>query len=140
MFADAEMQVFPGRVLGLEVSRALIRQSSFVRWTKIGRASEQPGNVLRKNVQRLAGCVPPGDSLRIGGKDGKAAIPACRQFAPLHQLDLVSQLEVFRSISLEEFGPLPARFRPSRAGSGPKERKSTRLNSSHVRISYAVFS
>src|SRR5208283_1545923 len=93
-----------------EVSRALIRQSSFVRWTKIGRASEQPGNVLRKNVQRLAGCVPPGDSLRIGGKEWKILIPARRQFAPLHQLNLVSQLGIFRSIRVEEFGPLPPRL------------------------------
>src|SRR5690554_7774147 len=31
------------------------------------------------------------------------------------------------------------RFRVRRAGRGSRDRKSTRLNSSHVRISYAVF-
>src|SRR5271157_5991247 len=103
MFADAEMQVFPGRVIGLEVSRALIRQGSLVRWTKIGRASKQPWNVLSKNVQRLARSVPPRDPLWISREDGKVAIPAGGQFAPLHQLDLVSQIGILRSISGEEF-------------------------------------
>src|SRR5205085_3138939 len=36
-------------------------------------------------------------------------------------------------------GSSPARMPRSRAGSGSKDRKSTRLNSSHSQISYAVF-
>src|SRR5262245_8014956 len=35
MLADAEMQVFPCRVSGLEVSRALVRQRRLVRGPKI---------------------------------------------------------------------------------------------------------
>src|SRR5438874_8761538 len=35
MLADAEMQVFPCRVIGLEVSRALVRQRRLVRRPKI---------------------------------------------------------------------------------------------------------
>src|SRR2546427_11207000 len=38
---------------------------------------------------------------------------------------------------LEEPGPAPAP--PGRAPRGPQDRKSTRLNSSHSQISYAVF-
>src|SRR5439155_24633875 len=36
-------------------------------------------------------------------------------------------------------GRLPRRFRGRRPGARPEDRKSTRLNSSHVAISYAVF-
>src|SRR5437867_4021382 len=99
MLADAEVQVFPCRVIGLEVSRALIREGSLVRRSKIRRTPEKPGDVLSKNVQRLTRSVPPRDPLGIGWKDGKVAIPTGRQFAPLHQLDLVSELGIFRSIS-----------------------------------------
>src|SRR5215475_12308325 len=35
MLADAEMQVFPCRVIGLEVSRALVRQRRLVRRSQI---------------------------------------------------------------------------------------------------------
>src|SRR5436309_10809443 len=40
-----------------------------------------------------------------------------------------------------EYGPAPAAApgSPPPGGRGPRDRKSTRLNSSHVKISYAVF-
>src|SRR5438094_693122 len=120
MLPNAEMQIFSRRVIGLEVSRALIREGSLVRRSEIRRTPEEPGYVLSKNVQRLTRSVPSRDPLGIGWKDGKVAIPTGRQFAPLHQLDLVSELGIFRSISGEEFGPLPPRISPARSYSGSK--------------------
>src|SRR5262249_29770358 len=35
VLADAEVQIFPCPVIGLEVSRALVRESSLVRWSEI---------------------------------------------------------------------------------------------------------
>src|SRR4029450_4900548 len=54
MLADAEMQVFPCRALGLEVSRTLGRQRRLVRRSQIRGPPEEPGHVLRQHVQRLA--------------------------------------------------------------------------------------
>src|SRR5262252_4852942 len=45
MLADAEMQVFPCRVIGLEVSRTLVRQRRLVRRSQIRRTPEEPGDV-----------------------------------------------------------------------------------------------
>src|SRR5207237_3112277 len=101
-------------------ARAFIPQASLVRRSASRRSPEEPGNVLSKNVQCLARRVPSRDPLGIGWKDGKVAIPTGRQFAPLHQLDLVSELGIFRSISGEEFGPLPPRISPARSYSGSK--------------------
>src|SRR5215813_15026751 len=50
---------------------------------------------------------------------------------------------LFRSRSLRDHArgvrPVVLRQRPARGGATHRDRKSTRLNSSHVRISYAVF-
>src|SRR5262247_2823113 len=53
MLADAEMQVFPCRAIGLEVSRTLVGQRRLVRGPKIRGTPEEPGDVLRQHVQRL---------------------------------------------------------------------------------------
>ena len=82
------MQVLPARVIGLEISRALVRQNGLVRRPEIGRASEKPGDVLRQNVQHLARGVAPRDAFRVGREDGKVAVPPGREFAPLHLVDL----------------------------------------------------
>src|SRR5215831_7242604 len=63
MLADAEMQVFSCRAMGLEISRALVRQRRLIRRPKIRRTPEEPGDVLRQHVQRLARSVPSRDPL-----------------------------------------------------------------------------
>src|SRR5437773_12083742 len=120
MLADAEVQVFPCRVIGLEVSRALIREGSLVRRSKIRRTPEKPGDVLSKNVQRLARSVPPRDPLGIGWKDRKVAVPAGRQLAPLHQFDLGRAVGVLGSIGGKEFRPLPSRLSAACSYAGAK--------------------
>src|SRR4029453_8363115 len=48
MLADAEMQVFPCRALGLEVSRALVCQRRLVRRSKFRGPTGEQGNILCK--------------------------------------------------------------------------------------------
>src|SRR5215831_3817144 len=110
MLADAEMQVFPCRAMGLEVSRALVRQRRLVRRSKIRRTPEEPGDVLRQNVQRLTRSIPPRDPLRIGWKDRKVAVPTGRQFTPLHQFDLGGAFGVLGAIGGKAFRPLAPRL------------------------------
>src|SRR6266496_4623545 len=57
----------------------------------------------------------------------------------------LSHTTLFRSAGRHRLRPACRRaereqpFRPARPRAGPEDRKSTRLNSSHVEISYAVF-
>src|SRR5262245_58641807 len=115
MLADAEMQVFPRRALGLEVSRALVCQRRLVRRSKIRGTPEEPGDILCQNVQRLARSIPPRDPLGIGWKDGQVAVPAGRQFAPLHQFDLGCAIGVLGAIGGKAFRPLAPRLSAARA-------------------------
>jgi hypothetical protein len=110
MLADAEMQVFPCRVIGLEVSRALVCQRRLVRRSKIRGTPEEPGDVLRQHVQRLARRVSPRDSFGIGWKDGQVAVPAGRQFPPLHQCNLGRTFGVLGAIGGKAFRPLAPRL------------------------------
>src|SRR5439155_6801045 len=64
--------------------------------------------------------VPSRDPLGIGWKDGKVAVPAGRQLAPLHQFDLGREIRVLGAIGGEEFGPLPPRISSARSYSGSK--------------------
>ncbi len=84
MLTDAEVEVLPARVISLEISCALIRQNSLVRWSKIRRPSEKPGNVLSQNVQRFARGVPSRKALRISWEDGKVFVPTRGKFTSLH--------------------------------------------------------
>ena len=95
-----------------------IRQGGLVRRSKIRRASEEPGNVLREHVQHLARGFPPGDALRVGRKDGEVAVPTGRQLAPLHQIDLGRQFGILGAIGCEEFRPLAPSLRAARADPG----------------------
>src|SRR5262245_25595328 len=118
MLADAEVQVPAAASAGLEVARALEGQDRLVRGAEIRRSTEQPGNVLGKNIEDLTGGIAPGDASRIGGKNRQALIPSPRQLALLHQVDLVCELRIFRAISCKELAPLTAGFFPTRANSG----------------------
>src|SRR3712207_6881174 len=78
--------------------------------------TQRPGSP-RKEVRRLPGVVEPADAL----------LPLDRHPG---RVDL----------ALERRGPPELRPRPDlRGGDAERDRKSTRLNSSHANISYAVF-
>src|ERR1700746_3943373 len=106
MLADSEMQVFPTGANRLDTPRAIIFQCGLVRRSKIRRTTEEPGDILCKNVQHFSGCLAPGDSLWIGEEDGKVAIPPIRKFAPLHEINFGRELGIFCAIFSEEVRPL----------------------------------
>src|SRR5437660_4815494 len=68
----------------------------------------------------------PATELKAEGPDAARALAFARRFARHHGLDSRLHFCVHRSI-------------PTHSGLGSGDRKSTRLNSSHVAISYAVF-
>src|SRR5438445_9031132 len=147
------MEILTAAAPGLEASRALVRRGRLVRRPEVRRAAEEPGNVLREQVEHLARGLPAGDALRIRREDGEVAIPPRRQVSSLHLIDLARQLGVLRPVRREERSPSASSrgaARPDARGEvladavGDQElclldRKSTRLNSSHANISYAVF-
>src|ERR1700739_4602789 len=85
---------FPPGATRLNPPRAIIFQCGLVRRSKIRRTTEEPGDILRKNVQHFSGCLAPGDSLWIGEEDGKVAIPPIRKFAPLHEINFGRELGI----------------------------------------------
>ena len=62
-------------------------------------AADEPGDILRQDIQNLARGFAARQSLRVGWKHGKISVPPIGQFAPLHQLDLGRQLRELVSIS-----------------------------------------
>src|SRR4029453_16975345 len=110
MLADAEMEILPAQIISLEVSSPFIVENGLVRWSKIRRPSEKPGNVLSQNIQRFARGIAPSDSFRIRCEYREVAIPAGREFAPLHQFDLGRSVRVLSSIGCKQFGPFPSSF------------------------------
>src|SRR5262249_51418198 len=62
--------------------------------------------------------MPLGSAGRSGGKDGQVTVPAGRQLAPLHQIDLVRQLGVLRPVRSEEIGPAASSLRAARPDAG----------------------
>src|ERR1700693_3803608 len=100
MLADAEMEVFPTRTVGLKISRTVESQSGLVRGAKIRGAAEKPGNVLCEHIQYFCRCVPPRDALRVGRKRGEIAVPPGWEFSALHQVNFGCELGVLRSIGV----------------------------------------
>jgi hypothetical protein len=105
MLADAEMQVAPLRLAGLEIARAGEFQGRLVRGAEIGRAAEEPGNVLGQHVQHLTRGVASGDPLGSALKLGQVAVPAGRQIAALHLLDLGGERRELGLVVGEELVP-----------------------------------
>src|SRR5882724_3639658 len=114
---DAEVEVLPGGIIRLKMTGAFVRQESFVRWPEIGRSAQKPRNILREDVQYLAGGLAPGNTLLVRGKDWQIAIPSGREFAPLHLLDFGSELRILGPVSLEELSPSPACISAARSDS-----------------------
>ena len=78
MLADAEMEIAAAGAAGLEVAGAGELQRRLVRRAEVGRAAEEPGNVLGQHVQHLARGVAAGDALGIGREARQVAVPARR--------------------------------------------------------------
>src|SRR5262249_36460772 len=89
----------------LEVSGAIKCKDRLVRRPEICRSAEQPGDILRQDIEDLARGISSGDALRIGRKNGKLGIPSGRQLTSLHQVNLVCEIRIFRVVTREEFGP-----------------------------------
>src|SRR5471032_2975403 len=87
VFANAEVQVAASVFAGLKISGAFKLEGSFSRGRQIGGAANQPWNVLRDNVQDLAGTLAGGNALGIGGKVRQVFVPPSGQFAALHVID-----------------------------------------------------
>src|SRR5262249_62020257 len=111
--ADPDLQLSPAGIAGREITCALNRAHLLVGGAESRRSTEQPGNVLGKNIEDLTGGIAPGDAFRIGRKNRQALIPSPRQLALLHQVDLVCELRIFRAISRKELAPLTACFFPT---------------------------
>ncbi len=118
VLADAEMQVLPAWVVGLEASRARVRQGGLVRRPQIRRAPEKPGDVLREHVEHGSRGLSPGEALRVGRKDGEVTVPSGGQLAPLHLVDLGREGRVGGPIGREELGPPTPGLRATRADPG----------------------
>src|SRR5438094_10572545 len=106
MFAYAKVQVLASRRGSLEVPGTLVGERGLIRWSKVRGAAKEPRNILRKNIEHFARCVSTCDTLWIGRKHWKVAVPAGRQLALLHLLDLNRELWIFFTICGEEFRPL----------------------------------
>ena len=92
VLADAEMEIAAAGTAGLEVARAGELQRRLVRRAEVGRAAQEPGNVLGEHVQHLARGVAAGDALGVGREARQVAVPARGQLAPLHLVDLGGEL------------------------------------------------
>ena len=118
MLADAEMQVPAAGTAGLEVAGAREFQRRLVRGAEVRRAADEPGDVLGEHVEHLARGVAPGDALGVGREDRQIAVPAGRQLAPLHLVDLVRELGELLAVVGEELVPARARLGAARADAG----------------------
>src|SRR5208337_1327801 len=83
VLANAEVQVPSSVAAGLEIARAFEGQQGLVGWTEITRASQEPGDVLRQNVQHLAGGVTARHAFGIGCENRQVAVPSRGQLALL---------------------------------------------------------
>jgi hypothetical protein len=119
VLANAEMQVLPAGLPAWK-SPAPGKSTGLVRRPEVGRAAQEPGDVLRQHVQHLARGVAPGDALGIGGKDGQVAIPSRGQFAPLHLVDLGRELGKLGPVGGEKLPSIPRRLGAARADARAK--------------------
>ena len=78
------------------------------RGRKIAGAADQPGNVFGDRIENLARRVARRDASLVGREDRQAGIPARRQFAGQHHLDVVRGLRIFRLVGGECFHPFVA--------------------------------
>src|SRR5271156_1366314 len=118
MFTDSEMQVLTARSGRLDVSRALVLQRRFVGGAEIGRASDEPGNILREDVQHFAGCLAARDSFRVGRENGEVGVPTVWEIAALHEINFRGELGIFCAVGGEELCPFDSGLFAAGAYSG----------------------
>ena len=84
----------PRGAVGLEIARPFEGQPRLGGRGQVGRAADQPGNVLRERVEHLARRIARGQALGIRRKRGHVRVPAFGQLAVLHAVELIGQLGV----------------------------------------------
>ena len=112
------MEILAARSPGLEASRALVRQGRLVGRAEVCRAAEEPRDVLREHVEHVARRVAAGDALGVRREHRKVPIPAVRQVAALHLLDLGRELRMGGPVRREERRPLASRRGAARPDAG----------------------
>src|SRR5262245_4064182 len=105
MLADTEVQVLTSRVIRLEMAGAFVSKQGPVRWTEIGRSAQEPRDALPQNVEHFARGFASSDALWVRRKYGQIAIPAVRQFTPLHLFDLGGEFRIPGTVILEKLLP-----------------------------------
>src|SRR5262245_37254102 len=115
MLADTEVQVLSSQVIRLEMAGAFVSKQGLVRWAEVGRSAQEPRDVLRQNVEHFARGFASSDALWVRRKYGQIAIPAIREFTPLHLFDLGGEFRIVDAVILEKLLPLPVRRRAARS-------------------------
>ena len=118
MFANAEVQVSAAIISGLKTGRSVKGKKRLGRRRKIGRATQQPGNILRNGVLDFAGGVARRQSLRVGRKRRQILVPSVGKLPVLHARNLIGQRRVFRAVGVESRGPRIAKTLSSLADAG----------------------
>ena len=72
---------------------------------EVGGATDQPRIVRRNRVEHLAARLPRRQPFGIGRESRQIGVPAIRQFASLHRLDLLCQVGKFTPVGLEQLAP-----------------------------------
>src|SRR4029078_70389 len=87
------------------------------RWAEVGRSAQEPWDVLRQNVEHFARGITACATLCVRRKYRQMALPAIRQFAPLHLVYLSGEFRILGAVSFEELRPCPAGVRTARSDS-----------------------
>ena len=115
VLADAEVHIPAAVAVGGEVAGALEGEPGLGRGGQVGRAAHEPGDVLRDRVLHLRRGVAARDALGVGREDRDVLVPALRQVAVLHQLELLGQLGILRLVGLDLLEPGVAGLFPTLA-------------------------
>ena len=102
VLADAEVQVAPAVVVGLEAARTLERHVALGRRRQVGGTADQPGHVRADRVQHLLAAVARGQALRIGGERGDVGIPAGRQFVVRDHVQFAREVGILGPVAGEQ--------------------------------------
>jgi len=73
-------------------------------------------------VEHLAGGVAAGHALGVSREGGQTGVPARRQVAPLHALDLIREIGIFFSVGFKQRDPRFAQALPAPADAVAKMR------------------
>ena len=110
-------RILPVGVSAWKSPAPVVGEQGPVRRPEVGRAAEKPRDVLREDVQHLAGGVASGDALCVRREHREIAIPSGGKFAALHLVDLGGELGEGPAIAIEELHPFAPGRRAARADS-----------------------